>query len=697
MLKRHETRAPGRWRLYVILALSSVLPLLAFLYAADWLLRRNFTRTLLQQSQLAATTTGDVLEERLSRIRRSLEAMAKNPVTSDAWSRGDLQILNSQLEQSYALRRDAGYLAIYDDAGTLRAIYPEHGNVPSAGLPWLAAAAQHRGDYISGLLTMSIGPLRHAIIVAAALDHPSGFVVGIYGLDAVKDWLQGVPESTTKWVSIVDQNGTQLFGPDLTDSGPLRDLAGQEDVRRVLAGGGGAELVWREGRQSVVSRHRLPSCGWGLLVRIPVTEIDKAIWKVERPVALLGFLFLLVAAGIGSVIAGLHRKLRESEERIRQIVTSTTDAFVGMDAGGNVTELNPQAEALFGWPRLEILGHPLHEFVIPPRYRELHIRGLQRFRETGEALVLHKQLELEALHRDGHEFPVELSISHVRKGRKDYFSAFVRDISERKRAEKEVADLNSELRAQVLQLEARNKELEAFSYSVSHDVRAPLRHILGFSRILAQECGPQFTATGRTHLEQIQASAARMQRLVDDLLRFSRVGEQGLKWQLTPLGDLVAEVISGLKRDLNGRDVTFKVSPLPQVECDPGLATQVFWNLLSNAMKFTATRPHAVISIGQCPDGDEAFFVSDNGVGFDMRHAEKLFRPFQRLHGEEFEGSGVGLATVERIILKHKGRIWAQSKPDSGATFFFTLGPRRAESGSSGGEQRVTLAASGPS
>ena len=218
-------------------------------------------------------------------------------------------------------------------------------------------------------------------------------------------------------------------------------------------------------------------------------------------------------------------------------------------------------------------------------------------------------------------------------------------------------------------------ELEAFSYSVSHDVRAPIRHIIGFSRILSEEVAQDATPSGRECLEKIQNGALRLQQMVDDLLRFSRLGTQELEVHTTDLAVMVKEVISELQPELDGRKVNFEVSVLPTVECDAGLMKQVFWNLIANAVKFTAERHSAFIEIGQHQqDGTNAFFIRDNGVGFNMKYADKLFAPFQRLHSQEkFAGTGVGLSIVQRIILKHNGRIWAEGQTDRGATFFFTL------------------------
>jgi len=226
------------------------------------------------------------------------------------------------------------------------------------------------------------------------------------------------------------------------------------------------------------------------------------------------------------------------------------------------------------------------------------------------------------------------------------------------------------------QLEAMNKELEAFTYSVAHDLRAPLRHIDGFSRILAEEAGPNLPPDGRCHLERILQATRRMGQLVDDLLNLSRVGRKEVSLQVTGLNSLVEEVLVSLQPEMEGRQIEWKIGKLPFVEADPSLLKQVFANLLSNAVKYTRPRAEAVIEVGTVrQDGETVVFVRDNGVGFSMKYADKLFGVFQRLHRQEdFEGTGVGLATVQRIIHKHGGRIWVEAELDKGACFYFTLG-----------------------
>jgi signal transduction histidine kinase len=234
-----------------------------------------------------------------------------------------------------------------------------------------------------------------------------------------------------------------------------------------------------------------------------------------------------------------------------------------------------------------------------------------------------------------------------------------------------------EVRERTSELERSNRDLESFSYSVSHDLRAPLRHIHGFTRILRDDYAATLPADAQRYLERIEHGAQEMGMLIDDLLKLGRIGRQELSRAAVPLESLVTEAIAELHAHREKDGAEFHIAPLPVIACDRGLMKMVLINLLSNALKFSRHRSPAVIEVGaQQRDGECAVFVRDNGVGFDMKYAEKLFGLFQRLHrAEDFEGTGVGLAIVASVVQRHRGRAWAESKPDAGATFFFTVQP----------------------
>ncbi|HUZ45804.1 MAG TPA: CHASE3 domain-containing protein [Terriglobia bacterium] len=389
------------------------------------------------------------------------------------------------------------------------------------------------------------------------------------------------------------------------------------------------------------------------------------------------FLLLAVLALNSEALRRLRveQDLHQSESRIRLLVDSVRDyAILMLDPQGKVLSWSPGAERIKGYKAEEIIGQNWSCFFLSEEIQAGKPQiELEMALANGRA-----EHEGWRVRKDGSRFWANVVIAAVRndRGQLRGFSKVTRDITEQKQAQEEIQKLNRDLARRASELEAANKELEAFTYSVSHDLRAPLRHVDGFSQLLVEEYGPQLPEEVRRYLARIQGGARQMGLLVDDLLNLARIGRKEIRLQVTGLGPLVEQVVSDLKTETGDRAIDWKIESLPFVECDPGLVKQVFANLLSNAVKYTRPRERSVIEVGSVRNnGQPAIFVRDNGVGFNMKYADKLFGVFQRLHrAEDFEGTGVGLATVQRIIHKHGGRVWAEAELDKGATFYFTLG-----------------------
>ena len=406
------------------------------------------------------------------------------------------------------------------------------------------------------------------------------------------------------------------------------------------------------------------------------------ITRSDLPYCIVFILFASLLTWFSAVRRRVERELLQSRDELKQevavrtqqasLLNLTHDTIFVRDMNDIITYWNRGAEELYGWTPEEAIGKHAHQLlrtVFPVPIDEIQGELLRTGRWEGEIektkadgnrVVVASRW---SLRRNEHESPIAILETN-------------NDITQRKRGEEEVHTLNQELEKRAAELEAINKELEAFAYSISHDLRAPLRHMVGYTELLQKNASSILDNKGHRYMMTILESAKRMGVLIDDLLAFSRIGRAETRETLVSLEQLVREVRSEVRQETNGRNITWSVGPLPELYGDRSMLKLALVNLISNAIKFTRPRPQAEIEIG-CKEKREdgvVLFIRDNGVGFDMRYVNKLFGVFQRLHRtEEFEGTGIGLATVQRIIHRHGGEVWAEGLVGNGATFYLSF------------------------
>ncbi|MCX9010279.1 MAG: PAS domain S-box protein [Candidatus Methanoperedens sp.] len=433
---------------------------------------------------------------------------------------------------------------------------------------------------------------------------------------------------------------------------------------------------------------------------------------------LTAFLFIYLALYKSSVelpyekLAEAEEKLlHAAEEKYRSLAQAANDAIISEDSNGNIISWNRGAQIIFGYTEEEAMGGQV-TILMPERYREAHIKGLKRLRLTGESKYIGKTLEFYGLRKDGTEFPLELSVTMWKTDKGTFYTGIIHDITERKRAEEELhraynelekrvkertaelAKVNESLQAEIAErkraeeelirrtedLARSNAELEQFAYIASHDLQEPLRMVSSFARLLEKRYRGRLDKSADEFIAYIVDGAARMQRMINDLLEYSRVGTRGKPFEPTDCEAVLDQAVNNLKLAVEQSGAAVTHDPLPIVMADASQMVQLFQNLISNAIKFRKREEPPRIHVSARRKGDEWFFsVKDNGIGIATEFMSHLFQLFQRGHTEsEYPGTGIGLAICKKIVERHGGRIWAESEPGKGSIFYFTI-PEKAQ------------------
>ena len=685
-----------------------------------WIGVREWHRTMTQwEARLSsvATQRERMIETWLHERRADAEVAADYPslrqLVAEQPPQNDEERVRMEGHLTNVLRelaRTGGYarIAVYDRDGRERAE-----TAPAADPSRVAAATARRvidtadfrvdhpdlpsGDwrliFASPVLAQSNGGAPHAIgAVTLELDPRQSLLPLVTG--------EEVPTRTGE-ILLVERDGD-----DVIFLSPLRHASAGPVLRKPLALprlAGAAAVMGEErfgeftdyrGAAVLAATRRIATTGWGLVAKVDRDEafaeyrLDLWLTAAAGALVVLGFAGFVLAESrrqrarqLEAALAN-ERMLAAARERYHLLSEHANDIVLFVAADGRILEANHAAELAYGYTLDELRQRALYDL----RTADTRAAIPEQLRRALQGGIV-----FEARHqrRDGSTFPVEVSTVGADIDGERVLVTIIRDITERKRAEEEIRGLNADLERRVqertAELEAANRELEAFNYSVSHDLRAPLRHIGGFARILAEDHAAQLSVEAQRCVQTISGGSRRMGELIDALLQLSRVGRAEVDVRRVDLAAQARAVFQDVCATAGERRIECVVGELPTVTGDPRLLRQLLENLIANAVKFTRHVPVARIEVGaESQNGTPVFYVRDNGVGFDPDYAHKLFGVFQRLHShEEFEGTGIGLSIVKRIVEKHGGHVWAESSPDGGATFHFTLGNSVSQQGAS--------------
>lgn len=652
-------------------SISIVLPVLLVSVYSYLQIRNNTVERIYEERRSLVSLSAHVLKEKLDRLNDIGLSFSTRPVLCQYV---DEQKWDAAIALMKQVPKDFAYIdhiVLTDTAGTLRADVPNSPGVIGmsyAQSDWYKVLAKTRQPYLSEVYIRA-----ENIVAAFALPvrNKAGNVRGILVLRVrvaeLLEWSKDVSIGNSGFVYVVDHKGHIAASPEYANADSVIDYSSVPAVQKALKGERNVEVLYNPIAKEIrlSAYEQVPGYRWAVIVQQESSAALSADKNLQLVFVLYAVVALLAVISAYFISREMNRRatteevLRQKTEELDRYFTHALDLLCIADMNGCFRRLNREWESSLGYSLQDLEGKPFLDFVHPDDIKAT----LVAMADLGEGKTV-LRFTNRYRHKDGSYRWIEWRSFPA--GNLIYASA--RDITERKQAEGKLLQ-NSE------KLEAANKELDAFSYSVSHDLRAPLRHVSGFIDLLHKHAAGALDEKAKRYLSLVVDSVKEMGVLIDDLLGFSRMGRTAMQESRINLRALVDEVVRGLEQETEGRIIDWRIEQLPEVNGDPPMLRLVVANLLSNALKYSRTRETAIIEIGAKDGNDEhVFFVHDNGVGFDMRYYDKLFGVFQRLHSsKQYEGTGIGLANVRRIIARHGGRTWAESELNKGATFYFSL------------------------